>query len=186
MRSRIFLSLLLGVASHADAEAPLVRGYPESEFPFRVDVRAAVLPDGSFDQSYFAVPSPYEGLVDEIMKAGGESVTIDKSITHYIDARLCGDFDCAIRSAELIVRGRVSARTSGFSSEPGQVLEIQPSRVLKGEWSGGSLLAFYPVAKFCAAGKTVVKLDDRWPDPPAVSDEVFLFLGGKPLESGLV
>jgi len=175
---------MLGVAGGVAAQAPLTIGAPGFG-PFWVDVRVAFDPDGDPNAGYFAEGPSW--AQDQIRTSGGDRVEIGLDNVDYIDARLCDDLDCAIRSAELIVHGTVVGRTFGFfGGDPGQLLEIAPGEVLKGAWGKQPLLAFYPVATFCAGGKTVVKTDDRWPAPPAVGDGVFLFSGWKPWENGLV
>lgn len=179
--------LLAGTfAPTARAQAPLTIGFPGAERPFWVDARVAFEPDGTLNPLYFGDVAA-DGLAEELANAPGDCVQMGMTFVDYVDMRVCDDFDCAVRSAELIVRGEVAGRTFGFNdTEAGQLLEIRPDEVLKGSWSGGSLFAFYPVASFCAGGRTICKTDERWPASPGDGCEVFVFSGYKPWANGWV
>jgi hypothetical protein len=76
------------------------------------------------------------------------------------------------------VLGRVTNRAYGFAAgEPGQLIQIEPVRSYGHPLSQPRYYFFVPIGRFTVAGVTICKTDDRYAEPPAIGDKVFLFVG---------
>ncbi|MEO8277784.1 MAG: hypothetical protein ABI639_16340 [Thermoanaerobaculia bacterium] len=86
----------------------------------------------------------------------------------------------ASRNAEGVLRGRVSALSTGFRStgEAGTLIRVEGIEVMKGGWlkSQRSYYAFIPVGQFEFGGKRICAEASGWVEIPQVNDEVILFV----------
>ena len=84
----------------------------------------------------------------------------------------------AVNSADFIVESRVVNKSYGFlDGVPGQLLRIRTVGVPKGSIASTTdpYYIFVPVADFTVNGVHFCKTDERYPEPPAIGDEVFVF-----------
>jgi hypothetical protein len=89
------------------------------------------------------------------------------------------------RSSQLVILGKVTEKAYGFKvDEPGQLLRVVPEEILKGHPRDVlAYFVFFPVGTFKLGDLRICKTDSRYPEPPAVGDEVILFsLEWQPLD----
>jgi hypothetical protein len=86
--------------------------------------------------------------------------------------------EAAAKNAQLVILGTVSEKSYGLLvTEPGQLLRVVPEDTLKGKPRDvDAYFVFFPVGTFMLDGFKVCKTDSRYPDVPAVGDQVILFM----------
>jgi hypothetical protein len=105
-------------------------------------------------------------------------VSVHEVYYDYINVPRRSSLVSAVSSADFIVESRVVNKSYGFlDGVPGQLLRILTIGVPKGEISSTTdpYYIFVPVADFTVNGVHFCKTDERYSEPPAVGDEVFVF-----------
>ncbi|HVT60994.1 MAG TPA: hypothetical protein VHR45_21705 [Thermoanaerobaculia bacterium] len=105
----------------------------------------------------------------------------------YPDPPRRGTLDQAITDSHVALLGRVTDKAFGFyAADPGQLLQIEPLRSYGHPLPKARYYFFVPIARFRFAGVDICKTDERYAEPPAIGDEVFLFVGKPADRSGVL
>ena len=84
----------------------------------------------------------------------------------------------ATRSSRLVILGKVTEKAFGVEVYiPGQLLRVVPEEIFKGQPRNvPAYFVFMPVGNFKIGSVPICALDNRYPDPPKVGDQVLLFV----------
>jgi hypothetical protein len=84
----------------------------------------------------------------------------------------------ATRNSRLVLLGTVTEKTFGFAGdEPGQLLRVTPDEIIKGQPRNvPAYFVFLPVGTVKVGILEICKTDEYYPDPPAVGEQVLLFV----------
>ncbi len=88
----------------------------------------------------------------------------------------------ATKNSRLVVLGKVTEKSFGVNVYlPGQLLRVVPEKTLKGQpRDAPAYFVFMPVGNFKIGSVPICAKDSRYPDAPAVGDEVLLFVPDEP------
>lgn len=192
MARRIFIHLLLGLClgtapspAQADRSPPLSDSVPvilysldpARTYPVFVADEAAITSAGVIDENLFS-ESGVEVLENILASTGEDCFELGPVHSSFLGAPDLSSLEGATESAQLIVRGRVTAASPGFggTDRAGQLLRVTPTEILEGSSPADHFYYFYPVAELDLDGRAVCKKDPRYPPPPKPGDEVVLFV----------
>jgi hypothetical protein len=84
----------------------------------------------------------------------------------------------ATRNSRLVLLGTVTEKAYGIGGDlPGQLLRIVPDEIIKGQPRNiPAYFVFIPVGTFKIGSLEICKTDEFYPEPPAVGDQVLLFV----------
>jgi len=81
----------------------------------------------------------------------------------------------AAQKSSNVFTAKVVEKAFGFNhGVPGQLLRIEPSETFHGATPLASYFIFFPVGEFIAGPYKICKTDRRYPEPPAIGDEVLV------------
>jgi hypothetical protein len=150
----------------------------DSNFPFWVDASMVLNADGSLNTSLlnpsaililrdFRANAPEHGCLAVGHAFGGSTGAPERNTPEQ-----------AARNSRLVLLGTVTEKAYGIGGDlPGQLLRIVPDEVIKGQPRNvPAYFVFLPVGTFKIGSLEICKTDESYPEPPAVGDQVLLFV----------
>ncbi len=153
----------------------------DKSYPTWVSASAASRADGSLESGLFH-PGLWERL-QKLLNVPPDPVKGCVPISEVLEAWVAppdmSSLEAAFRSSELVLRGRVVDREFGFDrGTPGQLFRVDRIEDFKGKNVLNVYYFFVPVGHFKAGKTEICKTDYRFPNIPAVEDEVVLLIPG--------
>jgi hypothetical protein len=151
---------------------------PDMTFPMWVDASLVFNRDGTVNTALVHPQGVKEiQALENIPRVNGcTPVGIDFQDIVGLPPR--GTAEQAAQTSQLVILGKVTEKSYGlFVDEPGQLLRVVPEEVIKGRPRDvDAYFVFLPLGTFRMGGLKICKTDSRYPDPPAVGDQVLLFV----------
>jgi hypothetical protein len=147
-----------------------------AQLPIWVDASVAIGPDRSPNHAVFG---PETGLISEFLEKtpDGKCHQVGEM---YVDSAFRAPratLEEALTHSEVALLGRVTARAFGFYDlMPGQLLQVEPVMSFGSRLTEPRYYFFVPVGRFKVGDAELCKTDTRYPEPPDIGDEVFLFV----------
>jgi hypothetical protein len=147
-----------------------------AQLPIWVDASVAIAPDRSPNHAVFG---PETGLISEFLEKtpDGRCHQVGEM---YVDSAFRAPratLEEALTHSEVALLGRVTARAFGFYDlMPGQLLQVEPVRSFGSRLTEPRYYFFVPIGRFKVGDAELCKTDTRYPEPPDIGDEVFLFV----------
>lgn len=159
----------------------LLYATPESTSPIWASAPVSVGRDGKVRSKLFGDFAP--GLQQELERPAQGCLGFE---TAHVDSILPpprSTLDDAVKHSWTRILARVTNREFGIYSGfvPGQLLQVVPIETFGKALPEQHYYAFVPVGSFRLGDRTICKEDATYARPPAVGDEVFLFIAGPPL-----
>lgn len=151
---------------------------PEMTFPMWVDASLVFNPDGTVNTTLLHPQGVREMRALEAIPRVNGCVPVGIEFQDVVNLPPRGTVEQAAQTARLVILGKVTESSYGvFVDEPGQLLRIAPEEVIKGQpREVDAYYVFLPLGTFQMGGLKICKTDSRYPDPPAVGDQVLLFV----------
>lgn len=154
-----------------------------SNYPFWVDASMLLNADGSVNTTLL---HPAAVRLIQILRATPPAengcVHVGHTFEDLVSPPDRNTPEQATRNSRLVLLGTVTERAYGFAGdEPGQLLRVRPDEALKGQPRNvPAYFVFLPVGTFKIGGLKICKTDDHYSDPPAVGEQVLLFVPDDP------
>jgi hypothetical protein len=149
-----------------------------SSYPFWVDASMVLNADGSPNTTLLHPATVI--LIENFRKnaAGKDSVAVGHYFEDQVSPPERTTLEQATRNSRLVLLGTVTERAYGFAGdEPGQLLRVTPDEIMKGQPRNvPAYFVFMPVGTFKIGNLTIRKTDDYYSDPPAIGEQVVLFV----------
>jgi hypothetical protein len=147
-------------------------------FPTWVSADAAVDAEGMVDPSLFHpfVAEDLQALLRDSPEADG-CLQLGDVYTDVVNAPDRSSLAKAAKASDLVAVATVIDREYGFRfMEAGQLLTIRVEEVLRGDPKLGEYFIFIPSGRFRAGPYEICKSDSRFPEAPAIGDEVVVLV----------
>ena len=154
---------------------------PEMTYPLWIDSSMVLNADGTINTSLIN----FEGVREiQAIRALPREGACARVGAYFEDLAIPprGTLEQAAQSSRLIILGKVTEKAYGFLVyTPGQLLRVVPEEVLKGAPRDvPAYFVFVPIGIFNLGDLKICKSDSRYPEPPAVGDQVLLFAPDQP------
>jgi hypothetical protein len=150
----------------------------DSSYPFWVDASMVLNADGSLNTSLL---NPSAVLILRDFRANAPEqgcLAVGHTFVGSGSAPERNTPEQAARNSRLVLLGSVTEKAYGIGGDlPGQLLRIVPDEVIKGQPRNvPAYFVFLPVGTFRIGSLEICKTDDSYPAPPAVGEQVLLFV----------
>jgi hypothetical protein len=151
---------------------------PEMTYPMWIESSMALHEDGTINTTLMHPEGVKEIEAIRAMPQEGGCVQFGPVFEDIVDSPSRSTPEEAVKSARLVIFGKVTEKSYGFKVDvPGQLLRVVPEEVLKGQAREvPAYFVFLPIGTFNLGNLTICKTDSRYSEPPAVGDEVLLFV----------
>ncbi|HLX10958.1 MAG TPA: hypothetical protein VKY89_24140 [Thermoanaerobaculia bacterium] len=158
---------------------------PEMTYPLWVDRSLVLNADGTVNTALIHPQGIREIQALRRLPREGGCTLVGPTLQDIINLPPRDNLEEATQSSQLVILGKVTEKAYGVMvDEPGQLLRVEPEEILKGHpREVPAYFVFFPVGTFKLGDLTICKTDNRYPEPPAVGDQVILFsLEWQPLD----
>lgn len=150
---------------------------PEMVYPMWLDSSKVLNEDGTINTGLVHPDGVAEILAMRAAPREVGCVQFGSSFQDIVNPPSRNSPEEAAQSARLVILGKVTEKAYGLRVFlPGQLLRVVPEEILKGSPRDvAAYFVFLPVGTFNVGSLKICKIDNRFPEPPAVGDEVLLF-----------
>ena len=155
---------------------------PEMTYPLWIDSSMVLNADGTTNTSLINPEGVREIQAIRGLPREGGCAQVTAYLQDIANLPSRATLEQAAQSSRLVILGKVTEKAYGFLVyEPGQLLRVVPEEVIKGSSRDvPAYFVFFPVGTLKLGDLKICKTDSRYPEPPAVGDEVLLFAPDEP------